>query len=69
MIRDPIVEEIHQVREKLLADCNDDLDQLLDRYKTLEHQDQSRVVCLQDVQRKSRRVDQNTSPTTSKSNR
>ena len=68
MIRDPIVEEIHQVREKLLTDCNDNLDQLLDRYKSSEAQDHTRVVSLQDVQRKSRSVGQNTTPTTSKSN-
>ena len=69
MIRDPIVEEIHQVREKLLADCNDDLDKLLDRYQSSEDQDHTRVVSFQDVRRKSGSVGQNTTPTTSNSNR
>ena len=33
---DPIVEEIHQVRQKMLAECNGSLDQLLDRLQTAE---------------------------------
>ena len=44
---DPIVEEIHQIRGRLLAQCNGDLDQLLDRYKQSE--DPSRVVTLKDL--------------------
>lgn len=44
MIADPIVEEIHKTREKLLSDCNDDLDRLLDRYKLAEGQDQANLV-------------------------
>ncbi len=44
MIEDPIVEEIHQIREKILSDCNEDLDRLLDRYKLAEEQDQARLV-------------------------
>ena len=44
---DPIVEEIRQIRARLLAECNGDLDQLLDRYKQSE--DRERVVTLKDV--------------------
>ena len=44
---DPIVEEIHQIRGRLLAECNGDLDQLLDRYKQSE--DRDRVVTFKDV--------------------
>ena len=44
---DPIVEEIRQIRARLLAECNGDLDQLLDRYKQSE--DRDRVVTLKDV--------------------
>lgn len=44
MIEDPIVEEIHKTREKLLSDCNDDLDRLLDLYKLSEGQDQANLV-------------------------
>jgi len=44
---DPLVEEIHEIRGRLLAQCNGDLDQLLDRYKQSE--DRARVVTLKDV--------------------
>jgi len=47
---DPIVQEIHQVRARLLAHCNGDLDQLLDRYKQSE--DRERVVTLKDVEQR-----------------
>ena len=48
MNHDPIVEEIHQIRGRLLAECNGDLDRLLDRYKQSE--DRDRVVTLKDVE-------------------
>ena len=48
MNNDPIVEEIHQTRGRLLAECNGDLDKLLNRYKQSE--DQDRVVTLKDVE-------------------
>jgi len=51
MISDPIVDEIDQIRARLLAECNGDLDQLLDRYKSSEDQDRDRVVTLKDVQK------------------
>jgi hypothetical protein len=41
---DPIVEEIHQVRQKMLAECNGSLDQLLDRLQRAEAADDDRVV-------------------------
>ncbi|MFH1919539.1 MAG: hypothetical protein ABIP48_06590 [Planctomycetota bacterium] len=44
---DPLVEEIHEIRGRLLAECDGDLDQLLDRYKQSE--DRERVVTLKDV--------------------
>ena len=47
---DPIVEEIHQIRGRLLAQCNGDLDRLLDLYKQSE--DRHRVVTLKDVQQR-----------------
>jgi hypothetical protein len=48
MNNDPIVEEIHQTRGRLLAECNGNLDNLLDRYKQSE--DPDRVVTLKDVE-------------------
>lgn len=44
MKHDPIVEEIHRTRQKILEECNGDLDQLLDRLKTAETQDHGRMV-------------------------
>lgn len=41
---DPIVDEVHKVREKLLAECGGDLRKLLARYKAQEGQDRTRVV-------------------------
>ena len=44
---DPLVEEIHEIRGRLLAQCDGDLDRLLDRYKQSE--DPDRVVTLEEV--------------------
>ena len=44
MNRDPVVEEVHQTRQKLLKECGGDLDRLLDRVKASEKDDHSRVV-------------------------
>lgn len=55
MKHDPIVEEIHQTRQKMLEECHDDLDQLLDRLKTVDIQDRSRLVSLESLQKTRRR--------------
>ncbi len=44
MKHDPIVEEIHQTRQKLLEECDGDLNQLMARYKAAETQDHDRLV-------------------------
>jgi len=44
---DPLVEEIHEIRGRLLAQCHGDLDQLLDRYQQSE--DPGRVVTFKEV--------------------
>jgi len=49
MNRDPIVEEVHRTRQKILAECNGDLDQLLNRLKAPEVQDRSRVPTAQSL--------------------
>lgn len=46
MKEDPIVKEIHQVREKLLAECGGDLEKLMDRFKTHESDDRKRIISL-----------------------
>lgn len=44
MSQDPIVDEIHKVREKLLEECGGDLDKLMDRLAFREREDGSRVI-------------------------
>jgi len=51
-MRDPIVEEVHRIREKLLEECGGDLNKLLDRYEAAESLDQDRLVDLEFVQRR-----------------
>ena len=41
---DPFVDEIHKVREKLLAESGGDLDKLMDRFVSREQEDCSRVI-------------------------
>ena len=36
MYRDPVVEEVHQIRQKLLDECGGDFDRYLDRVKAGE---------------------------------
>ena len=56
MNTDPIAEEIHQIRGRLLAECNGDLDHLLDRYK--QSKDRDRVVTLKDAEERRQLVQQ-----------
>jgi hypothetical protein len=44
LLNDPIVEEVHQLRKKLMAECDGDLDRLLARLREREEEDASRVV-------------------------
>jgi hypothetical protein len=44
MKKDPIVEEIHQIREKLLDECGGDIEILMDRLKAREVEDKNRVI-------------------------
>lgn len=56
MNRDPLIEEIHQVRARLLAECHGDLNQLLDRYH--DSHDGERGVTLKDVEEQRQRSQQ-----------
>ena len=49
MTGDPIVEELHRTRKRILDDCGGDLDRLLDRYKSSEDQDTTRLVTMDTV--------------------
>ena len=44
MLNDPIVEEVHELRKKLMAECDGDLDRLLARLREREAEDAGRVV-------------------------
>ena len=44
MTEDPIVDEVHRTRARLLAECDGDLDKLMDRLKEHETRDQDRLV-------------------------
>jgi hypothetical protein len=52
MKHDPIVEEIHQIRQKMLAACHGNLTQLLDQLQAAEAQDRDRLVSLTSFQAK-----------------
>ncbi len=41
---DPIVEEVHRTRKRLLAECDGDLDKYMDRLRHSESRDRSRLV-------------------------
>lgn len=42
-MEDPFVEEVHEIRERLLQECGGDLERLMDRLKAREEEDRSRV--------------------------
>jgi hypothetical protein len=51
MIRDPIVEEIRQVRERLLAQFDGDLGKYVDHLIEEQAQDRDRIVTKEEVLR------------------
>ena len=54
---DPIVAEIHRTREKLLQECEGDIEKLMDRLAAREETDRSRVLSdLQTVNPSTRRL-------------
>ena len=44
MRNDPIVEEIHRARERLLAECEGDLEKLMDSLQERENQESGPLV-------------------------
>ncbi len=54
MIDDPIVREIHETRRRIMAECGDDLQRLIDRLKAAESQDRHRLVTKEDLEKRSR---------------
>lgn len=51
---DPIVEEIHQTRQRIFAECNGELDRLIARLQAAESKDRDRLVGIQDVEEHAR---------------
>ena len=52
MTNDPIVNEIHKTRQRILAECDGDVEKMIARLKTLEDQDKDRLVTLEEVQKR-----------------
>jgi hypothetical protein len=46
MKNDPIVDEIHEVREKLLTECNGDIDKYFERLREKEGQEKGPVISI-----------------------
>ena len=44
MARDPIVEELHQIRRKMLAECGGDFDKLCERLMAAQAKRKGRLV-------------------------
>jgi hypothetical protein len=52
MINDPIVEEIHCIRDKMLAECGGDFQKYMDRIRESQAQDRDRIVTKEEVLRR-----------------
>ncbi len=51
MIRDPIVEEIRRIREKMWDECGGDLGRLIESLRASEAQHRDRIISKEDVNR------------------
>ncbi|MEK9150117.1 MAG: hypothetical protein AAB267_08755 [Candidatus Desantisbacteria bacterium] len=49
MKKDPIVEEIHQIREKMLAECGGDLEKFMDHLKARELKDKAQLISWEEM--------------------
>ncbi len=52
MTDDPIVEEIHRIRDRMLAECGGDFEKYMDRLREAQEQDRDRLVTKEDVLRR-----------------
>jgi hypothetical protein len=52
MTCDPIVEEIHRVRDQMLAECGGDFQKYMDRIREAQAQDRDRLVTKEDLLRR-----------------
>ncbi|MEW6357924.1 MAG: hypothetical protein AB1696_16440 [Planctomycetota bacterium] len=51
MNRDPIVEEIHRVRQKIWDECGGDMKKFLERLKARESEDRDRIITLSEFKK------------------
>ena len=51
MWKDPIVEEIHRIREKMLSECGGDLDKLIERLKAAEAEHPERLITAEELRK------------------
>ncbi len=51
---DPIVEEVRRTRQRIFAECNGDLDRLIERLKAADSKNKDRLVTVEDVQKRAR---------------
>ena len=56
MKNDPIVEEIHRIREKMLDECGGDMEKLMDRMKSRESEAKNVLSSWKDVKKKPRPI-------------
>jgi hypothetical protein len=49
MIKDPIVEEIHRIRDRMLVECGGDFEKYMDHIREAQDQDRDRLVTKEDV--------------------
>ena len=52
MINDPIVEEVHCIRDEILAKCGGDFQKYMDRIRDSQEQDRDRLVTKEEVLRR-----------------
>ena len=62
MIDDPIVEDVYQARQKILDECQGDLNEWIERLKAAEAQHQDRLVDLETVRKRRQRSENLTQP-------
>lgn len=55
MRKDPIVEEIHRSRRRLLEECDGDIDKLMDRLKKMESHHRGLIVSRKEFSKRYRK--------------
>ena len=59
-MKDPIVEEVREVRRRIFEECGNDLKRLFERLKAAEANDEDRLVSLEQVQQRARATEPKT---------